>query len=452
MKKFFFVLFELFLSFISLSQPCLPEGIIFTRQSQIDSFPINFPNCNEIVGDLQIGNYPGSTIYNLQGLIGIASIGGELYINFVSNPINLSGLSNLTSVGGDLILQSLDSLTSVTGLEKLTTVGKNLILVDNPVLNNLEGINNLITIGSYLQIDRNHSLKDVSGLNNLTSAGGVQIFGNDSLNTITGLNGLQSIGACLIIDYNNSLVEVSGLNGLSSVGNYIWVKLNPALKRITGLESLYSTGGFFGFQDNPRLTDLSGLGSVVSVGGSFFISGTDSLTSLTGLKNITIISGNLSLFGNKALSSLLGLEKVNPTFLKILFISNNEVLSDCAIESICNYLKNPNDTIIIKDNSIGCESLEELKSVCDTLSIEIVPDLERIEVYPNPAFDKLTVETKRILVEGKGSIVDLSGKLLYSKMLHGLKTEIDLRFLNSGIYFLKINDRLSIRNLKFIKL
>ena len=34
------------------AQPCLPEGITFTTQSQMDSFPILYPNCTEIEGDV----------------------------------------------------------------------------------------------------------------------------------------------------------------------------------------------------------------------------------------------------------------------------------------------------------------------------------------------------------------------------------------------------------------
>jgi hypothetical protein len=35
---------------IVLSQPCLPDGIIFQTQAEIDSFQINHPNCTEILG------------------------------------------------------------------------------------------------------------------------------------------------------------------------------------------------------------------------------------------------------------------------------------------------------------------------------------------------------------------------------------------------------------------
>jgi hypothetical protein len=44
---------------------CLPEGINFTTQAQIDNFQTNYPGCTEIEGDVLI---LGSNITNLTGL------------------------------------------------------------------------------------------------------------------------------------------------------------------------------------------------------------------------------------------------------------------------------------------------------------------------------------------------------------------------------------------------
>ena len=48
---------------------CLPEGITFTTQAQIDSFAVNYPGCTEIDGDVIIGrSNPTTDISNLNGL------------------------------------------------------------------------------------------------------------------------------------------------------------------------------------------------------------------------------------------------------------------------------------------------------------------------------------------------------------------------------------------------
>lgn len=46
-------------------QLCLPEGVIFSTQAQIDSFQTNYPGCTEIEGGVLI---EGNDITNLEGL------------------------------------------------------------------------------------------------------------------------------------------------------------------------------------------------------------------------------------------------------------------------------------------------------------------------------------------------------------------------------------------------
>ncbi len=59
----------------SFSQPCLPSGITFTTQEQIDNFQSIYPNCTEIEGDMII---EGNDITNLEGLSVLTAIGGFL--------------------------------------------------------------------------------------------------------------------------------------------------------------------------------------------------------------------------------------------------------------------------------------------------------------------------------------------------------------------------------------
>lgn len=59
----------------AFSQPCLPEGMTFNTQEQIDDFQINYPGCTEIMGTVLI---EGNNITNLDGLNVITSVGGYL--------------------------------------------------------------------------------------------------------------------------------------------------------------------------------------------------------------------------------------------------------------------------------------------------------------------------------------------------------------------------------------
>ncbi len=102
---------------------CLPEGIVFTTQTQIDSFQINYPGCTEIEGDVGIGLPLGTDITNLYGLNVLNTIEGDLIILCNSSITDLTGLDNLTSIGGNLTIIYNNALTSLRGLENLTSIG-----------------------------------------------------------------------------------------------------------------------------------------------------------------------------------------------------------------------------------------------------------------------------------------------------------------------------------------
>jgi hypothetical protein len=142
---------------------CLPNGIVFTTQAQIDSFPIIYPYCSEILGSVQID---GDEINNLNGLSNIHSIQEDFFIGTWIYPYNgnlslnnLSGLENLKSINGDLLFKCNAALIELTGLDSLETIGGELNIDYNGVLNSLSGIGN-IESGSIeqLMIRYNNSL------------------------------------------------------------------------------------------------------------------------------------------------------------------------------------------------------------------------------------------------------------------------------------------------------
>ena len=167
----FFLLLTLLFPVFSLSQSCLPDGIIFRYQSQIDSFQYNYPGCNEIEGSVIIRglSYNG----NLSGLSQITSIGGSLKIYHNHDLSSLSGLDNLIHVGGDLII----------GIDWVMEGNENLI--------NLQGLNNLLNIGGILSIANNSRLDSITELSSLSSIGGdLSIVRNDVLKSLSGLENI----------------------------------------------------------------------------------------------------------------------------------------------------------------------------------------------------------------------------------------------------------------------
>jgi len=185
------------ISILEYTGQCLPEGISFSTQEEIDNFQINYPGCTEIEGDVNIGYFSpnGTNINNLEGLSTINTIGGDLTI--ICNDIpNFSGLDNLVSVGGSLEIHSNHNITNMTGFENLVSVGLELGIHNSNGLQDLSGLENLSFIGGSLTI-------------------GIFDYGNPSLSNIQSLEGLLSIGGSLEINSNDILTSLEGLENIT---------------------------------------------------------------------------------------------------------------------------------------------------------------------------------------------------------------------------------------------
>ena len=150
MKKIILTVIAAAISYcIGYPQNCLPEGITFTTQAQINNFQTNYPGCTEIEGNVQISGL--FNITNLNGLNVLTTIGGSLVIQQSFALTNLTGLDNLTSIGGGFWIENNYTLASLTGLENLTSIGGNLFIFDNGLLTDINGLDNVqaSTIATY---------------------------------------------------------------------------------------------------------------------------------------------------------------------------------------------------------------------------------------------------------------------------------------------------------------
>lgn len=127
-----------------LSAQC-PADITFTTQAQLDSFPVNYPVCTNITGNVFIF---GPQITSLDGLQQIDSIGGNLDIQNAKALLQLNGLNQLQAIGGNLNIDNNDSLLQLNGLNQLRTIGGDLGIYGNLALTQLNGLNQLRTVGA----------------------------------------------------------------------------------------------------------------------------------------------------------------------------------------------------------------------------------------------------------------------------------------------------------------
>lgn len=252
-KVILFIVLAFIVQATASSQACLPQGIYFHAQYDIDNFQTFHPNCTKIEGDVTI---EGADITNLDGLSVLTSIGG--YLEITSNPVltNLTGLINLTSIGSHLYIRSNNNLNGLTGLNNLSQVGEHLEISDNDAITNLVGLEELTFIPGRLKISGNNELADLEGLSNLTSIGeNLRISMNNTLHSLTELDNLTSIGSGLSISYNGSLTSLTGLENINSIGAALYISYNTSLLSLTALENISATSiTDLTITNNPSLT------------------------------------------------------------------------------------------------------------------------------------------------------------------------------------------------------
>jgi hypothetical protein len=386
MKKMSMLILIALITFTVRSQPCLPDGIVFTTQTEIDNFQSNYPNCSEIEGFVTIGEqWFSSDIDNLNGLSVITSVDEYLEIRLNDNLTSLSGLDNITTIGGLFSVVGNNIIEDLSGLSQLSEIGGNFYVGYNEALKSLSGMENLTEIGGMLDIRENDSLVSLTGMENLENiGGGLEIRANRQLSGITELNDLSSIGEHVWINGNDSLASLEGLSGISAVAGYLNVTYNKSLTDLSGIENITTIGGFLEIGHNDMLQNLSGLENLTVVGDYLYIYYNASLTDLSALNGLTDIGAELRISSNSILVSLVGLHNINAASISDLYLHNNSALTTCEIESVCNYLAAPNGAIYITSNAAGCNNQEEVEAACEGASVGENNTISSLTIHPNP--------------------------------------------------------------------
>jgi hypothetical protein len=158
----FGITFLLFLENIN-GQNCLPDGILFNSQEQIDSFPIFYPTCNKILGQIIIQETFSGDITNLNGLSNLTSTGSTLWIKNNSELSDISGLENISSIGGFFECTNNDGVTDFNSLSNLSSIALGLYIEDNGALTSLDGLENITSLSQFgMSITNNEVLTNVN--------------------------------------------------------------------------------------------------------------------------------------------------------------------------------------------------------------------------------------------------------------------------------------------------
>jgi hypothetical protein len=372
----------------SIAQTCLPEGIEFNNQDEIDSFSSNYPGCTTIIG-------------------------------------------NMTVKGDDIVsLQGLSQIRYVMGLFRVT---------ENATLENLNGLEEIVYPGQMFFISKNPELKQLFTFANTgLELGGLSIYDNAKLQNLHGMESLKSVHTLDVI--NNDLMEnLEGLNNIESIKFQVRIQRNQNLKSFIGLESLSIVESDIMVSLNDSLESFLGLEKLVSISGSLYINGNHNIKSFLGLDSLKAVHHILQIDDNETLTDISALASLNSNLIDSIQITDNKLLNTCHIQSICDYIGIAENGIYLHDNAEGCMDRAQIDSGCQGSGIEHHFNDNVFRVYPNPASDRVTLELLDDQEITRVEIYDIQGNRAISQT--GNMKEIDVSALSTGMYILKVTTK-----------
>jgi|GEM_PF-1829831 len=451
-------------------------------------------NLKTITGNLKIIGCPQITnLYGLHNLQFVQGIDFKYMINFdslnvfenITNKIDLKlyyvGIKNLEALSnipqfGKLHLTKLDSLQYLTKNSNSPLKVVDLEIGGTPLAH--DSIFQNIEVSYRCKLAGNQ-FTEITGLNNTSENLHQLILAEPNLQYFNGFNNVKTIDFIYLgfgdyatiegfnqvkeIDYFTistcNFASVGGFGQLKKVNNNLLIKECQDLDGLSALSSIDTIGGNFTMENNLYYKDLDCFSSLEYVGGNFslFYNSVNAVSNLDNLKEIEgclsiktewinkldffagIDSiGGLEIDNNYALTSLNGLENTTLTKNKLL-IKNNAMLTQCAINMVCNALPLAEGNQI-HQNWQGCNNETEVKIDClniDTKHENPIQNVLSVTIHPNPTtnyFEVATENTKDIL---SLKVLDVNGQT----MLQQTKP-LGYRFKTSnwpsGMYYLTI--------------
>ena len=83
--------------------------------------------------------------------------------------------------------------------------------------------------------------------------------------------------------------------------------------------------------------------------------------------------------------------------------------------------------------------------------INEINETESFNIYPNPAYNDITIETPQSSGESILSIYNINGQELLKQNITTNKTQIDISGLSKGVYFVKLANEKTVTVKKIIK-
>jgi hypothetical protein len=393
------------------------------------------------------------SLYGLHNILEVEDywiIGSNPSMTVVSGGIEMGSIHrflNVKYIGGSLLI-SQGNAFSLLGFYPLDSIGGGLSITGCHALGSLLDFFNLKRVGKTLNLDNNGEITDFN-FPSLTYIGGLRIEDNPKLGSIYGLSNVERIGpdGVEFLD-GNAFMQLQGMEKVQYIeGDFKAYKSN--IRDFAGLSVLDSISGHFNIQENIRLRSFNGMNNLKSVGGNLWIINNPDLLYFSSLISLKKIDGFIDIAQNRFLTTLSGLDSIDPTTVTELRISANRELSQCAVESVCDYLFTSSPRTIA-GNATGCATEMEVQEACNAVSTEDFERLEALEVVPNPIVSTLRLAHH----EGPGMDFTISSTF-HQEVSKGRiwpGDELDVSGLAPGVYFIRVSLGNHSKTFHFVKL
>lgn len=405
------------------SLPNVPNQAIVNGNIQFSALPLvtELPTGLNTLTEIATGSDVETNTSNVGNLI-------------LSNLIGVSSLpsfSNLTNVNGSIDITGLSGLSSIPAFNNLTSA-RGISIIGNSAITTLGGFESLTNIDDFINIQNNSSLETVTGFNSLTFANQFLFASNNALVNLGGFNSMTEINRFALALINQSFT-VSAFSSLDTLG-FAQIFTMPLLTNLDFFSSVENLKFGLQLSNLPQLQSLSGLdnmsiqegetipenisaaiskslsisnvplpttlGSIdlntqnhftnVSITTSPALANVDAFAGISGelniltlsslaVDNINFLSGITSVQQSFTLSQLSLLTDIQPIenidFSNVSFfnISENPLLSQCDVDSVCAVLalaantdENPDLNVIILNNDAtgDCADLATAQNAC----------------------------------------------------------------------------------------
>ena len=165
------------------------------------------------------------------------------------------------------------------------------------------------------------------------------------------------------------------------------------------------------------------------------------------MPSLNSIKARLQIRSNKHLIDISELQDVSFFLGGFFYIQLNENLSDCAIQSICNYVST--QYAGISDNAPGCNSAEEVDSICNLIGIESFETEPVFSISPNPANTTLNLNLANGTLD-RIEIYSQTGQLFQKAQTNKSLEQVDISGLPAGTFFIRAISRDGVFVRKFV--